>query len=74
VGFANAGRAEQQERVAVGDEAPGGKVADLRAVDRRLGGEVEVGQVAHERELRQSEAHVDAALVLPGDLAFGRVP
>ena len=70
VRLADARRTEQQQRIAVGDEAAGGEVADLRAVKRGLGGEVEAGNVPHERELRQTEAHVDAALILPGDLAL----
>ena len=48
--LADARRTEQQQRVAVGDEASGGELADLRLVERGLGGEVEAGQVAHERE------------------------
>jgi len=45
MGLADAGRARQQQRVAVGDEAPRGEVADLRPVDRGLGGEVEAGKI-----------------------------
>ncbi len=61
-------RAEEQHGLAVGDEAPRRDLPDLRLVKRRLGGEVEAGQLAHEGEAGQPEPHVDAALVAPGDL------
>src|SRR3712207_8791266 len=42
---------QEQHRFTVGNEPAGGQLADLLRVDRRLGGEVEAGQVTHEREL-----------------------
>jgi hypothetical protein len=44
---------EEQKGSTVGDEASRRKVADLRTVDQGLGGEVEAGEIPHERELRQ---------------------
>ena len=66
--LAHARGAEQQQRVAVGNETPGGQITDLGAVERGLGREVEAGEIAHEGELRQAEAHLDAPLVLARDL------
>jgi len=50
--LADAGRAQQQHRLAVGDKAPGGEFADLLLVERGLGGEVEAVEIADEREAR----------------------
>ena len=55
MGLADAGRAEQQQRLAVGDEPAGRQVADLLGVERGLGLEVEAGEVAHEGELGEPE-------------------
>ena len=56
VRLADPGRPQQQHRLAVGDQAAGGELADLRLVDRRLGSEVEAVQIAHGREARQPKA------------------
>lgn len=49
---------------------PVGDLADLLLIDRRLRGEVEALEVAHEREASQADAHFDAALVLARNLTF----
>src|SRR5690606_4296793 len=68
--LADAGRAEEQERVAVGNEAPRGKLPQLLRVERWLRVEVEARELAHERELRDRQMHLDPALVLARDLAL----
>jgi hypothetical protein len=52
------------------NEPPGRDLAHLLLVERGLGGEVEAVKIAHEREARQANAHLDAALVFAGDLAL----
>jgi hypothetical protein len=52
--LADAGRPQQQHRLGIGDEAPGGDLADLLFVDRGLGGEVEAVEIADEGEARGS--------------------
>ena len=68
--LADARRPEQQERIAMLDPAAGGQVADLRLVDRGLGGDVEPVAIAHDREACEPDAHLGAPLVLAGDLAL----
>jgi hypothetical protein len=46
MGLADARRAEQQERVAVGDPAAGGELADPVRIEARLRGEVEAVELA----------------------------
>ena len=48
----------------------GGEVADLARIDRGLGREVEAGEVPRRREVGDLAAHLDAPLVLAGDLAL----
>ena len=72
MGLAHARRAQEQHRLAIGDEAPRRDLADLRLVEGRLGPEVEAAKVAHERESRQAEGHVDPALVAACDLALAK--
>src|SRR4051794_22178291 len=74
VGLANPRRAEEQKCLAVGDKASRGELADLALVDRGLGREVEAGEVAHEREPGEPDAHLDTPLVLAGDLALAEHP
>src|SRR6516165_691822 len=66
--FTDSRRPQQQYRLGIGNEASSRNLADLLLVDRGLGGKVETVEVAHERETRQPDAHLDAALVLAGDL------
>ena len=66
----DAGRPQQQHGLGIGNEAAGCQLADLLFVDRRLGGEVEAVEIAHEREARQPDAHLNAALILARNLAL----
>ena len=61
---------QQQHRFTVGDEASRRDLPDLRLVERRLGAEVEPGEVANKGEPRQAESHVDAPLIPTADLPF----
>ena len=70
VGLADARRAQEQDGLAIGDEPPRRQIPDLASIHRRLGGEVEAGQVAAEGEAGEAEAHLDATLILAGDLAL----
>ena len=70
--LADAGRPEQQQRLAVRHPAAGGKLADLPGIERGLGGEVEAVQLAHRREMRDLARHLDATLVPAGDLALAQ--
>src|ERR671937_28863 len=72
MGLADAGRAQQQHVLAVGDPAPGGEVADLLRIDRGLRLEVEAGQLARHGEVGELQRHLDAAMVLARDLAFAQ--
>jgi hypothetical protein len=67
VRLAHAGRAEQDDVLAVRDEPAGGQVLDPLAVDRGLEGEVEVLDRLDERELGHRGAHGDVLLLLGGD-------
>ena len=67
--LARARRAEEQNRVAMGDPAAGRQLPDLPLIQRWLRLEVEAVQLAHEGELRQLARHGDAPLVAPRDLA-----
>ena len=49
--------------------AAGGKLADLPRIERGLGGEVKAVEVAHRREVSDLPRHLDASLILAGDLA-----
>ena len=73
MGLADPGRPEQEEGVAVGHPAPGGQFPDLTGVERGLGGEVEVLQAAQVRKVGDAAAHVDALLLLVGDLGLAPV-
>ncbi|EPX76414.1 DNA helicase IV [Salipiger mucosus DSM 16094] len=68
VGLAHPGRPKQEHGLAVRYEAPGGQVANLSLVDRRLGLKVEAGEIPHEGEAGQAEAHLDPPLILAGYL------
>src|SRR3954451_9387463 len=68
--LAHARRTQQQNDFAIGDEEARREFPDLAFVDRGLGGKIEAGQVPHERKARQADAHLDAPLVLAGDLPF----
>jgi hypothetical protein len=61
---------QQQHGLGIGNEAPGRDLADLLLVDRRLGGKVEAVEIAHKREARQPNAHLDAPLILARNLAL----
>jgi len=50
--------------------AAGGKLADLARIDRGLRGKVEAVEIAHAREVGDLHRHLDAPLVLAGDLAL----
>jgi hypothetical protein len=52
------------------NKAPTRQLSDLPLVDRRLGGEVEAIEIADKGEPGEANAHLDAALVFAGDLAF----
>jgi len=68
--LADSGRPEQEKRVAVGDPAAGGKLAELLLVERGLGGEVEAVEIAQGGEVGDLGRHGDAALVAPAQLAL----
>jgi len=61
--LANTRRTEEQHRFGIGDKAPGREFADLLLIDRGLGREVETVEIAHKREARQSDTHLDPAFV-----------
>jgi hypothetical protein len=48
------------------------EAADLLGVDRGLRLEVEGGEFFHRREVRELQRHLDAAMVLAGDLALAQ--
>jgi len=73
VGLANPGGSQQQQGVAVGHPASGGQFPDLSGVERGLGGEVEVLKATQVREVGTAAAHVDAPLLLVGDLGLAQV-
>ena len=68
--LADARRSEQQHVLAIGDPAGAGELTDLLGIDRGLRREVKAGEVAHEREARELQRHLDAPLVLAGNLAL----
>jgi hypothetical protein len=68
--LADARRAEQEQVLAVGDPPTGGEIADLLRIDRGLGVVVEAGEILDRREVGELEGHVDAPMVLAGDLAL----
>jgi hypothetical protein len=70
VGLADAGRAEQDDILAVLDEVAAAECLDLLLVERRLLAEVEGVQALHEGEARQVGPHRDVLGRLRGDL-FG---
>lgn len=70
MGFADAGRSEQKQRFPISDKAASHEVLHLRLVDRGLCRKIEACQIANEGEARKPDAHLDPALVLPGDLTF----
>src|SRR5438132_589283 len=50
--------------------AAGGEFADLPRIERGLGGKVETVEIAHCREVGNLARHLDAPLVLAGDLVL----
>ena len=68
VGFAYSRRTEQQQGVAVGDPAAGGKFPDLARIRGGLGLVLEPLQRPRERELGDAHCHRDSPLILVGDL------
>jgi len=70
MGFPDARRPQQQHILAVRDEADGGQVADLRLVDRRLAGEVELVERFDERKTRAANMGGDGLLLAGGELGL----
>src|SRR6185312_1314168 len=68
--LADAGRTEQQQGFAMRHPAASGELADLAGIDRRLRREVEAVEITHIREVSDLHRHIDATLVLAGDLAL----
>jgi hypothetical protein len=61
---------QQQQRLAMRHPAASGELANLPRIERGLGGEVETVEIAHRREVGNLARHLDAPLVLAGDLAL----
>src|SRR5512132_2047308 len=57
--LADAGWAEQEQRITVSHPPAGCQIADLLRVERRLGVELEAVEDADERELGDAQAHAD---------------
>ena len=74
MGLADAGRPQQEQSLAVRHPSAGGEVAHVARVERGLGLEVEVAQIAVGGELGDLAGHLDAALILAGDLALAEEP
>ena len=70
--LADAGRPEQQQRIAVGHPAAGRQLADLRGIERGLGIEVEAVERRTVRELGDAQAHLDAPLLAMRDLRLAQ--
>ena len=70
--LADAGRAQQQQRLAVGNPAAGGQLADLALVDRGLGREVEAVEIAPIGEVGDLDRHLDPPLILAGDFPLAQ--
>jgi hypothetical protein len=66
------GGPEQQHVLAVGDPTRTGKLAHLLGIDGGLCRKVEAREIAHEWEAGQLQRHLDAPLVLAGDLALAQ--
>jgi hypothetical protein len=72
VRLADTGRAQQEQGIAIGDPAAGGKIADLLGVERGLGVELEAVEGTDEGELGDTEAHLDAPLLAMADLGLAK--
>ena len=70
--LADAGRAEEQDILGLGDEAAGGELANQPLIDGGLEFEVELFERLHRREVRDLDAHGDALALLGGDLLPSR--
>jgi hypothetical protein len=68
--FADAGRPEQQHVLAISDPTCASKLAQLLGIDGGLPRKVEAQEIAHEWEAGKLQGHLDAPLVLAGDLTF----
>ena len=73
MGLADARRAQEQDVLAVGDEAQGGQLADLALADGGLKGKVELVQGLDEREVGQLGLHGDIPLVAGRDFGLQQV-
>jgi hypothetical protein len=70
--LADARRPEQQHVLAVGDPARRRQVADLLGIDRGLCLEVKARKLLQSREVGELQSHVDAPVILAGDLALAQ--
>ena len=70
VGPANPRRPEQKQGFAIGNEAAGRQLLDLRFVDRGPGGKIEACEIACKGKAGKPYAHFDAPPVFARNLAF----
>ena len=70
MGLSDARWSEEKKRLAVCNPATCRQLADLPWIERGLGGEVEVGEVADTREVSDLRSHLDPALLLACDLVL----
>ena len=73
VGFADAGRAEEDDVAAFAQIPAGGQFVDQLGVERGLGLKIKVGQTLYRREARKLEVQGDRALVAFGEFAVEEV-